>query len=88
LSFNPHALVIYLEFVPTRGVAPESFKECQCEDDDVCFHYQIWILSDIDISRIQTHIKDSNHYYYSTSNYTSLSTSLQHKKVNAPWKVY
>jgi hypothetical protein len=25
---NPHALVIYLEFVPARGVAPERFEEC------------------------------------------------------------
>jgi hypothetical protein len=36
MSPNPHALVIYLEFVPVRGVAPERFEECQCEDDDVC----------------------------------------------------
>jgi hypothetical protein len=28
LSPNPHALAIYLEFVPTREVAPERFKEC------------------------------------------------------------
>jgi hypothetical protein len=35
LSPNPHALAIYLEFVPARGAAPERFKECQCEDDDV-----------------------------------------------------
>jgi hypothetical protein len=38
LSFNPHALAIYLEFVPARGVAPERFEECQCKDDDVCLH--------------------------------------------------
>jgi len=38
LSLNPHALAIYLEFVPARGVVPERFKECQCEDDDVCLH--------------------------------------------------
>jgi len=38
LSLNPHALAIYLEFVPARGVAPERFEECQCEDDDVCLH--------------------------------------------------
>ncbi len=38
LSPNPHALTIYLEFVPTHGVALERFKECQCEDDDVRFH--------------------------------------------------
>jgi hypothetical protein len=25
LSPNPHALAIYLEFVPTRGAAPERF---------------------------------------------------------------
>jgi hypothetical protein len=35
LSPNPHALAIYLEFVPTRGAAPERFEECQCENDDV-----------------------------------------------------
>jgi hypothetical protein len=35
---NPHALTIYLEFVPTHGVAPERFEECQCKDDDVRFH--------------------------------------------------
>ncbi len=28
LSPNPHALKIYLEFVPARGAAPERFKEC------------------------------------------------------------
>jgi hypothetical protein len=28
LSPNPHALAIYLEFVPARGVAPTRFKEC------------------------------------------------------------
>jgi hypothetical protein len=27
-SFNPHALAIYLEFVPTRGATPERFEEC------------------------------------------------------------
>ncbi len=25
---NPHALAIYLEFVPARGVTPERFEEC------------------------------------------------------------
>jgi hypothetical protein len=38
LSLNSHALAIYLEFVPARGIAPERFEECQCEDDDVCLH--------------------------------------------------
>ncbi len=28
LSPNPHALAIYLEFVPTRGAVPERFEEC------------------------------------------------------------
>jgi hypothetical protein len=28
LSPNPHALAIYLEFVPARGAAPERFKKC------------------------------------------------------------
>jgi hypothetical protein len=39
LSPNPHALAIYLEFVPVRGATLERFEECQCEDDDVRFHY-------------------------------------------------
>jgi hypothetical protein len=38
LSPNPHALIIYLEFVPACGAAPERFEECQCEDDDVRLH--------------------------------------------------
>jgi hypothetical protein len=25
---NPHALTIYLEFVPTCGATPEKFEEC------------------------------------------------------------
>jgi hypothetical protein len=28
LSPNPHALIIYLEFVPTYGTVPERFEEC------------------------------------------------------------
>ncbi len=27
-SLNPHALAIYLEFVPNYGVAPKRFEEC------------------------------------------------------------
>jgi hypothetical protein len=46
LSPNPHALAIYLEFVPARGVAPERFEECQCEDDDVRLHCQTWVPGD------------------------------------------
>jgi hypothetical protein len=46
LSPNPHALAIYLEFVPARGAAPEGFKECQCEDDDVRFHCRTWVPGD------------------------------------------
>ncbi len=41
LSSNPHALVIYLEFVPACGAALKRFEECQCEDDNVRLHYQI-----------------------------------------------
>jgi hypothetical protein len=37
-SPNPHALAIYLEFVPAHGAVPERFEKCQCEDDDVHFH--------------------------------------------------
>ncbi len=46
LSPNPHALAIYLEFVPARGIVPERFKECQCEDDDVRLHCRMWVLGD------------------------------------------
>jgi hypothetical protein len=46
LSLNPHALAIYLEFVPTRGAAPERFEECQCEDDDVRLHCRMWVPGD------------------------------------------
>jgi len=45
-SPNPHALAIYLEFVPACGAAPERFEECQCEDDDVRLHCQTWVPSD------------------------------------------
>jgi len=38
LSPNPHALTIYLEFVPAYGAASERFEKCQCEDDDVRLH--------------------------------------------------
>ncbi len=40
LSPNPHALAIYLEFVPAREAAPERFEKCQCEDDDVHLHFE------------------------------------------------
>ncbi len=46
LSLNPHALAIYLEFVPARGATLERFEECQCEDDDVRLHYRTWVLGD------------------------------------------
>ncbi len=46
LSPNPHALAIYLEFVPARRAAPERFEKCQCEDDDVCLHCRTWVPSD------------------------------------------
>jgi hypothetical protein len=46
LSPNPHALVIYLEFVPARGVTLERCEECQCEDDDVRFHCRTWVPGD------------------------------------------
>ncbi len=46
LSPNPRALAIYLEFVPARGAAPERFEECQCEDDDVRLHCQMWVPGD------------------------------------------
>jgi len=46
LSPNPHALAIYLKFVPACGAVPERFEECQCEDEDVRLHYQTWVPSD------------------------------------------
>jgi hypothetical protein len=46
LSPNPHALAIYLEFVPVRGTALERFEKCQCEDDDVRLHYRSWVPDD------------------------------------------
>ncbi len=46
LSPNPHALAIYLEFVPACGVAPKRFEECQCEDDDVHLHCRTWVPGD------------------------------------------
>ncbi len=41
MSPNPHALAIYLEFVPACGIALERFEEGQCEDNDVCFHFEL-----------------------------------------------
>ncbi len=46
MSPNPHALAIYLEFVPARGAVPKRFEEWQCEDDDVRLHYRMWVLGD------------------------------------------
>ncbi len=46
LSPNPHALAIYLEFVPAHGVVPERFEKCQCEDDDVRLHCRTWVPGD------------------------------------------
>jgi hypothetical protein len=46
LSPNPHALAIYLKFVPARGAAPKRFEECQCEDDDVRLHCRTWVPDD------------------------------------------
>ncbi len=46
LSPNLHALAIYLEFVPARGIAPERFEECQCEDNDVRIHCRTWVPDD------------------------------------------
>jgi len=46
LSPNPHALVIYLKFVPACGATPKRFEECQCEDDDVRLHCRTWVPND------------------------------------------
>ncbi len=43
---TPHALAIYLEFVPARGAAPERFEERQCKDDDVRLHCRTWVPGD------------------------------------------
>ncbi len=50
---NPHALTIYLEFVLFRGVTLERFKECQCENDDACFHCPTWVPNDGHYYRLQ-----------------------------------
>jgi len=46
LSPNPRALAIYLEFILARGTVPETFEECQCEDDDVRLHCRTWVPGD------------------------------------------
>jgi len=46
LSPNPHALTIYLKFVPACGAAPKRFEECQCKDDDVHLHCRTWVPGD------------------------------------------
>jgi len=46
LSPNPHALAIYLEFVPPYGATLERFEECQCEDDNVRLHCRTWVPGD------------------------------------------
>jgi hypothetical protein len=46
LSPNSHALAIYLDFFPIRGATRERFEECQCENNDLCFHYRTWVLDD------------------------------------------
>ncbi len=46
LSPNPHALTIYLEFVPAYEAAPERFEECQCEANDVHLHCRTWVPGD------------------------------------------
>jgi hypothetical protein len=43
---NPHVLAIYLKFVHARGVMPERFEKCHCENDNVHFHYRTWIPDD------------------------------------------
>ncbi len=43
---NPHALTIYLKFVPAHGVALERFEECQCEYNDVHLNYRTWVPGD------------------------------------------
>jgi hypothetical protein len=45
-SPNPHALEIYLEFVPAQGAVPKRFEKCQWEDNDVRFHCQTWVPGD------------------------------------------
>ncbi len=46
LSPNPHALAIYLEFVPACGAAPERVEKCKCEDDYVRLHCRSWVPGD------------------------------------------
>ncbi len=46
LSPNPHALAIYLEFVPACGATLERFEECHCKDNDVHLHCRTWVPGD------------------------------------------
>ncbi len=46
LSPNPHALAIYLKFVPACGAVPERFEECQFENDNVRLHCRTWVPGD------------------------------------------
>jgi hypothetical protein len=46
LSSNPHALTIHLKFIFVHRAALERFKKCECEDDDIHFHYRTQILGD------------------------------------------
>ncbi len=45
-SLNPHTLTIYLEFVLARKVMLKRFEKCQCENNNVCFHYWTWVPGD------------------------------------------
>lgn len=60
LSPNHHALKFYLKFVFAHGVMLTRFEERQCEDDDVCLHYQTWILSDDHYSWLKGPINPSS----------------------------
>jgi hypothetical protein len=77
---NPHALAIYLKFVPVRGVVPERFEECQCEDDDVRLHCRTWVSGDGHYRWLRGPIKLEIHGKPSCGEFCSLVTLLRTNK--------
>ncbi len=80
LSPNPHALTIYLKFVPAHGVVPERFEECQCEDDDVRLHCQTWVFGDGHLSLVT---RADQPPFYGTSSRIRSSHHPSHSRVFA-----
>jgi hypothetical protein len=40
LFCNLHAFVIFFKFGLAHGVALKRFLKCQCEHDNICFHFK------------------------------------------------